>query len=406
MISVRFKSVASAWMCRRWIMVLPMLLAVALSGCQTPTRSNLVEQPSRQVREPGYTVKQRYAVTGIHETWSLGDDTLDVTLLRPSGHGPFPLIVYLPGLGEPSNGGAAWRQAWAQAGYVVVAFQLPGSSEFVWHSPKARSGDFRDLAMEQYARDALAKRLAVLHRLFDELERRRSSGELASVDDSRIALAGFDLGAQTVMAAAGEAEEGHAPFALPATVKCIVAFSPYASFSGTAFDRRFAAISVPVMSVTSAEDVDPMGVVTSPELRRAPFENMPSGHKYLLSLAGASHALVGGMDTPAATAQTRQDSAGAQGKDDARRDSAGGRRKGGNPGMQGSRRGGARDSDADGSSGSQLVSAAAWTAELGLAQTVTTAYLDAFMKDNAVAKEWLAKDARRWLADSGDLAVK
>ncbi len=44
----------------------------------------------------------------------------------------------------------------------------------------------------------------------------------------------------------------------------IIAFSPYADFSGTAFNRRFAAISVPVMSVTGTEDVDPLGAVTSP----------------------------------------------------------------------------------------------------------------------------------------------
>ena len=399
------ESVISECRCPRWIMLLPMLLAAA-TGCQTPTRSSEVDQPARQAPEAGYTAEQRYAVTSTHETWALGDDALDITLVRPSGQGPFPVIVYLPGLGEPSNGGPAWRQAWAQAGYVVLAFQSPGSDEAVWSSPKARTGDFLDLAKEHYSRDALAKRLALLHSLLDELKRRRSSGELANADASRIALAGFDLGAQTVMAAAGETEGGRAPFELPATVKCVVAFSPYADLLGTAFDPRFAAISVPVMSVTSTEDVDPLGVVISPALRRAPFENMPPGHKYLLSLAGAPHALIAGKDTPAANAQDRPDSASPKSKDDAGQDSTGGHRKGSMHGMQGSRRDGARDSDAGRSPGWQPVSAAAWTAELLRAQTVTTAYLDAFVRDDPVASEWLARDARRWLADSADLVVK
>ena len=283
---------------------------------------------------------------------------------------------------------------------------MPDSSEAVWNSPKARTGDFQDLARERYSRDALAKRLALLHTLFDELARRRSRGELASVDESRIALAGFELGAQTVMAAAGETDDGVGPFALPPTVRCIVAFSPYATSSETALDRRFAAIAVPVMSVTSTEDADPLGVVTSPALRRVPFERMPSGGKYLLSLAGAPHALMAGKDTASINAQDRQGSSSMQSSDDAARSDGGGRRKGGMRGMQGRSRGGAKDSNASGSSGSPPASAGAWTAELGRAQTVTTAYLDAFVKGDSVAAEWLAKDARRWLADSADLVVR
>jgi len=383
-----------------------MLLVAAVSGCQTPTRSARTEQSPQPAREPGYTTEQRYTVASEHQTWTLGDHTYDVSVVRPSGSGSFPLIVYLPGLGEPPIAGTAWRTAWAQAGYVVVAIQFPGDGEGVLSSPKARSGDFVELAKQRYSPAALAERLAVLQLVFEEVQRRRASGALAGVDDAHIALAGFDLGAQTAMAAAGEGDAGRAHFDLPSSVKCIVAFSPYADFSGTAFEQRYAAIELPVMSVTSTEDADPFGVVSSPALRRAPFENMPAGHKYLLSLGGAPHALIAGSETPSIYAQSGKDNSSGQ-SDNASRDGSSSRHKGGMRGSQGSHRGGARDSDSGASaSGPRPVSAAAWSAELGRAETVTTAYLDAFVKNDSVASEWLRKDARRWLADSADLRVK
>jgi len=41
-----------------------------------------------------------------------------------------------------------------------------------------------------------------------------------------------------------------------------------------------------------------------------------------------------------------------------------------------------------------------------LVQSVTTAYLDTNLKNDGVAKEWLARDARRWLGDEADFLVK
>ncbi len=36
-------------------------------------------------------------------------------------------------------------------------------------------------------------------------------------------------------------------------------------------------------------------------------------------------------------------------------------------------------------------------------QDVSTAFLDATLKDDALAREWLARDAPRWLAGQGTL---
>jgi hypothetical protein len=39
-------------------------------------------------------------------------------------------------------------------------------------------------------------------------------------------------------------------------------------------------------------------------------------------------------------------------------------------------------------------------------QGVTTAYLDATVKSDPVASEWLTRDANRWLGGSASLMVK
>ena len=251
-------------------------------------------------------------------------------------------------------------------------------------------------------------RLRVLHDVLEELARRHDSGALDGIDTSRIALAGFELGAQTAMVAAGETETGIPPFALPAAVKCVIAFSPYADFSGASFDERFAMIHLPVLSATSMDDTDPYGLVPAPALRRVPFDYMPAGQKYLLSLFNAPHTLISGKETPGgeSSAPAQDDSPRTKSSDGTTQGSGAGRRRGTGGASQGTRRGGVNEPGGANSSSLRPVSSAAWTAELGQAQSVTTAYLDANLKRDVIASEWLTKDARRSLGDAAYLIVK
>lgn len=384
------------------------VLATLVGGCQHSTRPNATEPVAKQPRQSGYKAEQRYATTSTLEAWTLAGEPVEMTLVRPLGSNVFPLVIYLPGLGEPSSAGAAWRQAWAQAGYSVLSLQSVANGETIWSSAQAKSGDFHDLAREQFSRGALAKRLTMLRALFEELNRRHDSGALSGVDMSHIALAGFDLGAQTVMAAAGEMGYDIEPFALPDAVRCVIVLSPYADLTGAGFEKRYATIEGSILSVTSRDDTDPYGLVTAAAIRRAPFEHMPPGQKYLLTLVNAPHALLAGKETPSAdnSPPTRDDSPRAASGDATNQGSGTGRHRGGGGGSQGSRRGGGNESSDMKSSSSRPASAAAWAAQLAEVQSVTTAYLDTNLKNDGVAREWLTRDARRWLGDEADLIVK
>jgi len=394
-------------MSRKRIILAALAAALLLAGCANspPRRQEIAARPHLA---PGYTAEQRYAIAATRESWMLGNDTVDVTLTMPSGDGIFPLVVYLPGLGESAEGGAAWRRPWAEAGYAVLAFQ-PDSIAQILSSAAARSGEFRELAREQFSPRALDRRQALLQKALAEVARRKSSSTASGytrIDLARVTIAGFDLGAQTALFAAGEQINGVAPFPLSDTLKCVVALSPYADFSGAGFEQRFKPVHVPVLSVTSIDDTDLYGLVSSAAIRRAPFEYMPPGRKYFLSLFSAPHALLSGKETAAEGGEFRggEESSPAMNGGD-----AGGGGRSGKRGRDSSRSGGSRGGEMPGRAAlgfSPALSAGAWEDQLRYVQSVTTAYLDAVVKNDPVAQEWLAKDARRWLGEGANLVTK
>jgi hypothetical protein len=388
------------------VAVVSTVLAIA-AGCGSapPAQERRAEldQASRQVRQRGYLPERRYAVAEGRESWRIGDAVLDVAISVPADTGSYPLVVYLPGLGESADGGAAWRRAWTEAGYAVVSMQPADVGISLWGSPAAKAGDFKGIARQQFSRKALADRLALLREGFRELVRRRESGAnalLARVDPTRVALAGFDLGAQSAVAAAGEAVDGGPNEIVPRKLlKAVIALSPYADAARAGFDTEFGGVGTPVLSVTGLNDLDPYGFVTSAAVRRVPYEYMPPGGKVLAVVYAASHTLLSGRPEP--TGERRTNLSGRRPDEGAAMPDA----------KMSSRRLGAMDTtmqqprDADGLFAAD-VSPAAWGAQLGTVQTLTGAYLDAKVKGDDLATEWFARDAVRWLADGGELRTK
>ena len=261
------------------------------------------------------------------------------------------------------------------------------------------------VARERYAKATATARLKALAALLAELQRRRAGNEalLQRLDLSHVAIAGFDVGAHTAMLVAGEVRTGNTPpVDLPIPVAAIVALSPHADFSGSALSARYQSIVGPVLSVTSNEDVDSLGVVTSPSVRKAPFEYMPSRDAYLLWLANATHAVISGSKSPAAeqSAETA-----APGRGDGHGATPGGSRRAGRRGGQEGPAIAAGPGDAAGAGDRRpgRPSPTDQALNVSLIQGVTTAFLDLYLKQDATAREWLQKDARRWIGERGEL---
>ncbi len=389
----------------------PALLAIALlSACAQPHRPPPDEKP-KFAHGHGYTAERRYATTPLHETWDRRDNVIDVELLTPTSPGRYPLIVYLPGLGEAANAGNQWRTAWAEAGYVVLSMQPKQFGPAVLGSSQARSGDFRALAREQFAAAALEQRLRALADVIPEVITRTQSGSgiYASIDTDRIAVAGFDLGAQTAMAVAGELT-GAAP-GPGSPVRAVIALSPYVNLAAGGLEQRFSAIAMPVLSVTGTDDGDAYGVVSSPALRRAPWQNMPAGDKYLLLLEGATHLTLAGnlggnaseKGASGADSRSSRPDGGAEQRNfgaDLRQNLGEGDPSGSSRhrDRSGGKRGGDKREGAMEQGSNPM--------HVAYVQSVSTAFLDAVVKQDSIAREWLYRDATRWLADDAEFRIK
>lgn len=394
--------------CLRHLCVATLVLALAGCASQSPPKPD--EAKVKQFVSRGYLTDDRFPVSTTFATWTAGGDTFDVALTVPANPASFPLVIYLPALGESRSAGEAWRTAWAQGGYAVLSLQLLAEDETAWSSTKARAGDFTLLARERYSTKKMVVRLAALQNAWRELSRRRSQGEklLEQIDLSRVAIAGYDLGAYTAMVVAGEHLRGGTSPEQQIPIRAVIALSPYADFSGAAFRSRYQSIRGPVLSITSDDDWDTLGLVTSPSIRKAPFEYMPEGDKYLLAMSRLSHLALGGGN--------QQD-----GSDDPQRmekhesPSRGGSQSGGHGGHHFGEHGSHGNAGGDAARGGQERNGYAATSVLsptaraiGVAaiQGVSSAFLDAYMKQDPIAQEWLNKDAKRWLGESGELRKK
>ncbi len=384
------------------------LISAILAGCAAPSPPKPDEATVSRFIGQGYATDEHFAITTTDGTWAADGRTYHVALTVPAKTGSFPLVIYLPALGESRSGGEIWRKAWAQAGYAVLSLQPLAEDGDAWSSAKARAGDFTGLARERYSTKAMAVRLAALQGVWQELSRRQTRGEapLERIDLSRVAVAGYDLGAHTAMIIAGEQPRGATLPTLSAPVRAFIALSPYADFSGAGFGSRYRAISTPVLSVTSDDDWDAAGLVSAPSIRRAPFEYMPPGNKWLLVMSGLSHAALGGGMMQENGEDLRQLESHASGG--AGWSSSGGGHGGhhfGDHGGHGSTGSEARQGGTERAASPARPTLSPTARAIGIAaiQGVSTAFLDAYVKEDAIAQEWLAKDARRWLRESGEI---
>jgi predicted dienelactone hydrolase len=389
-----------------------MALALLLAACSVqPWRVDEVAVHAFAVR--GYAAAVQAAVSVSRHDWSVAREPVTVVLARPVDVAAAPLLIYLPGLGESSDAGAQWRMAWAAAGYAVLSVQPLADDALAWRSPLAREGEFKALGQERYAAAAMRRRVQVLSAAVDEARRRAIAGDAGwqGIDWDRRAVAGFDLGAYTAMALAGEQIEGSDSLSTLVPVRAAIAFSPYMNLANGRLDTRYGAVFGPVLSVTGEADGDPLGLVAGAAQRLAPFDGMPGPDKYLLLLRGLVHARFDG-DGAAAETEQAADARGRRAETRSGDDGGGTRGRGGRHRSQGDDRAGDGGADADepgargGRGGEGALSPTAVRLRLTAAQQISTAFLDAYVKDDPLAREWLAGSAARWLGAAGELRHK
>jgi hypothetical protein len=317
---------------------------------------------------------------------------LDLNFLIPEEPGTYPVIVYLPGLGEDANGGLLWRETWARAGYAVISIQPVKSGDAVKRLGHDDLVDLHGIGRRHFAKSDLDARVAAVQWFISELHHRKSSGisQMRKLDLEHLGLAGYDLGAQTAATLAGEQDRKgpHSEAAL--TPASVILLSPHVDLAAGNINSRFAHITLPVLSVTGQRDDDPWGM-TSPSLRTALYEVSSPGNKMLLLFHNGNHRQLSGTDPhdvqeglPWERREGELDPEYADHQDEAAVQGHGG---------HGGRSSG-RPRGADQRHYGQ---------ELAAIEAVTTAYLDMTIRDESAAKEWLRATAPNWIRKIGVL---
>jgi hypothetical protein len=382
-------------------------LLMLLAACATHGPARQDEAVVKAFAAKGYAAAEHDATSTATQHWRLSGQDVSVVVAQPARPGVVPVVIYVPGLGESSAAGDRWRAAWSAAGYAVMSVQPLDEDAAAWRSELARTGEFKALGHQRYSAAAMNQRVQMLADVVDEAKRRANAGDATwkRMDWGRTALAGFDLGAYTTMAVAGEHVRDVDAAAGRLKLRAAMALSPYATTAAGSLDTRYRDVQGPVLSVTSDADADPLGLVEGTLLRRAPFDHMTGADKFLLSLDGLPHAGLSG--TASGARQASDDGAATPAAGAAAKPDSGQRRRSGKHQASGDTDSNSRGraGPADGMARSGL-SATALQMRLLATQDVTTAFLDAYVKDDPQAREWLAADASRWLGAAGTLRHK
>jgi dienelactone hydrolase len=204
----------------------------------------------------------------------------------PSGTGPAPVVFFSHGLGGSREGNAFMGEHWAARGYVAVFLQHPGSDTSVWRDvpPAERMKAMRKAAS---ARN-LQLRVQDVGATLDQLERWNvdvSSPLRGRLDLAHVGMSGHSFGAVTTQAVSGQSM----PLGkgADARIRAAMMFSPSAPRRGDA-KRAFGSVAIPWMLMTGTKDA---AAITNIDVasRLEVFPALPPGSKYELVLNLAEH---------------------------------------------------------------------------------------------------------------------
>jgi predicted dienelactone hydrolase len=214
---------------------------------------------------------------------------IPVLIRLPEGAGPHPVVLLSHGLGGSREGLGYLGRACAQAGFLAIHLQHPGSDEAVWRGAEGR------MALAAAALDAtqaLARLQDGIFAVAEAIRRGALPGDplAGRVDAARIAIAGHSYGAWTVQHLLGQRiPGGDRGLALPEPrLRAGIALSPSPP-RGLPPRIAFARVATPMLHVTGTAD---HGFVegATPADREIPFRAIESAPQALLVLAGAPHA--------------------------------------------------------------------------------------------------------------------
>jgi predicted dienelactone hydrolase len=212
---------------------------------------------------------------------------IPVRIYLPPNDKPASVVLFSHGLGGSREGSKFLGKRWAARGYLAVFVQHPGSDESVWKNAPAqeRMATLRKAA----SLENFYLRVGDIRAVLDQLQDWNKSGPIANrMDLRRIGMAGYSFGAVTAEALSGERLPLSATELADPRIRAAVIMSPSKPRSTTA-EQAFGAVKIPWLLMTGTKDVSPISETDAKErLEVYPALRAP---KYQVVLNNAEHSV-------------------------------------------------------------------------------------------------------------------
>jgi len=214
--------------------------------------------------------------------------SLPILVYLPASSSPRPVILFSHGLGGSRYGSSYLGKHWAARGYVVVFVQHPGSDRAVWKNKprRLRIRAFREAANRQN----YLLRVQDIPTVLDQLQvwnQQKEHSLAGRMNLDKIGMSGHSFGALTTQAVSGQSIRGNDAKFRDSRIEAAIMFSPNAP-NYTSPEDAFGTVEIPWMLITGTKDISPIGSADL-DSRLAVFPALPSGNKYELVLADADH---------------------------------------------------------------------------------------------------------------------
>lgn len=201
---------------------------------------------------------------------------------------PVPVVVFSHGLGGNREGSAFLGKHWSARGYVAVFIQHPGSDDSVW---KGQPLTKRMAAMQEAASaQNYLLRVNDVPAVLDQLAKwnTETGNQLfGRMDVQRVGMSGHSFGAQTTQAVSGQSVPLIGQRYTDSRIKAAIIMSPSSPRRGDP-KTAFGSVKIPWLLMTGTKDTSPIGGQTV-ETRLAVYPALSTGDKYELVLSNAEH---------------------------------------------------------------------------------------------------------------------
>ena len=211
----------------------------------------------------------------------------------PLNGGKFPAVVYSHGLGSSPENFSYLGRSWASRGVVTIILHHYETDESLWRGKLRPMAELKE-AYNKYwtARDRARAMSSAINFLYSINEEPGPLG--ASVDLTRIAVAGNDLGALAALMLAGQLPPDNSALMKDSRVSAVLAISPPVFCDPASAPTVYASITAPLMVITGTKDDGVVGS-TKARQRRIPYDSVTRNDRYLVVLKGGDHRVYGGL---------------------------------------------------------------------------------------------------------------